>query len=250
MQQQQELIIDEKLSYSKCLSDNFEFSTQTLRDRLNIMASLYPDHAPFIFQQNGGLELTYAELKSRVDIMAKNLWYLGFRPGDRLAFQLPDTVEFIVVLVTCSVLGLISVPIDPNRYDYEIEYMLELSNPKGYILLNSFENIDYFEFFKKICPEIETTVRGQLHCAKFDNLAHVFVIEHLENLDLTTLNDNDSQRVWRFDQISKPNDQFDIQKFQYPKLNPHDPSFMIFTVSFLIIKVKLVLKYSIFLICF
>lgn len=208
--------------------ENFEFSNETIRDRIITMARLYPDHVPFVFEQNGISNLTWADLKRRVEVMAQNLLSLGFKKSDRLAFCFPNTIESIITMLACSYIGVISTPFHPRD---EIEYMIEKSNPKGLVLMTSFDSIFYFRLLKKMCPEIlKCDAKGEFVSEKFKNLTHVFVAKSLENLELVQDTELDCSNLWDFKEIYEENAELSFNKIQLPILNPHDLSFLLFTV--------------------
>lgn len=69
------------VSYSFGSMENYQFLEDTLRDRIDRFAHLYPDHVAYIFAQNGGYHMTYADLKNRVEHVALHLIRLGFKKG-------------------------------------------------------------------------------------------------------------------------------------------------------------------------
>ena len=70
-----------QVSYSLGCAENFTFLEDNLRDRIDLFASLYPDHVAYIFAQNGGYQMTYFDLKLRVERVALHLIRLGFKKG-------------------------------------------------------------------------------------------------------------------------------------------------------------------------
>lgn len=72
---------DPHLSYSSGLAENFTFLECNLRDCIDLFARLHPSHVAYIFAQNGGYQMTYIDLKHRVELTALNLIRLGFKTG-------------------------------------------------------------------------------------------------------------------------------------------------------------------------
>ena len=70
-------------------------------------------------------ELSYAELGAEVARLAASLTYHGVRPGDRVALQLPNSVDFVVGALACLWAGAIFVPVavtdPPGRVDRLVE---------------------------------------------------------------------------------------------------------------------------------
>jgi acyl-CoA synthetase (AMP-forming)/AMP-acid ligase II len=215
--------------------DGYEFLDDTIRDRIDLMARLHPDHVVFVFEQNANLELTYDGLRKRVRQMARNLLKFGFEKGDRLAFQLANTVETIITTLACAYIGVLPVAIDPTFYDFQMEFMLEKANPKGFIIMTSFQEILHFNLFQEMCPELGASKKGQLNSPKFSNLRHVFVAKKLINLTLDQDPNVDYSNVWDFEDIldMNSNEIEEIEEIiEWPKLSQHDPVFMIYTVIF------------------
>lgn len=72
--------------------------------------------------------------------VASALEDLGVRKSDRVAVLIPNQPEFVEVLVGCSVLGAIFVPINTRLAEDEIAYILEDSNPEAFIWDSSLES--------------------------------------------------------------------------------------------------------------
>ncbi len=58
-----------------------------------------------------GRELGFAELGRRVFSLAAGLLKSGLRPGDRVAFTLPNSLEFVELRLACHEAGLVAVPL-------------------------------------------------------------------------------------------------------------------------------------------
>lgn len=226
---------EQQLSHVVTKVNGYHFLNDTIRDRIDIMGSLYADHVVFIFEQNGNMELTYGALRTNVRRMARNLLKYGFKKGDRLAFQLANSVETILTTLACAYIGVLPVAIDPSFYDFQMEFMLEKANPKGFIIMSSFENIFHFNIFKEMCPELEVAKKGELKSAKFGELKHVFVAKRLKNLELAQDPNIDYSNTWDFEDILDLNlfaqcENEAEEVVEWPILNQHDPVFMIYTV--------------------
>src|ERR1039458_3586006 len=57
----------------------------------------------------GTRRLRYAELRIAIDRLAGRLINLGFRPLDRVVFQLPNSIEFVIALFALMRIGVIPV---------------------------------------------------------------------------------------------------------------------------------------------
>lgn len=226
-----ETIVDPVLSHAITKSNEIELVNDTIRVLIDRMATEHPDHVAYVFEQNGGLEITYSELKRRVETMARNLLALGFEKGDRLAFMLPYTVETLIITFSCGYIGVMSVPIDPWWCLQDLEYGLKLINPKGLILTTCFENVYYFRHFKEFCPEIKSCSKGNLVSQTIPGLRHVILARKLENYKLEEEDDEVYNNAWDIDEIMKENSELNKNTIDWPELSSHDLYFMVFTVS-------------------
>ncbi|MFG2550934.1 (2,3-dihydroxybenzoyl)adenylate synthase [Streptomyces sp. NPDC048581] len=95
-----------------------------LGDRLHAAADRAPDTVALV---DGDRRLTYRQLAERADAAALRLAALGLRPDDRLVVQLPNSVEFVILVYGCLRLGVIPVMALPGHRRHEIGYLVEHS---------------------------------------------------------------------------------------------------------------------------
>jgi long-chain acyl-CoA synthetase len=94
-------------------------------------ARYFPNNAAVV---DGERRLTYGELARRVDRLAARLSQQGFVAGDRLAFVLPNGLEFIELTFACCRLGVLAVPINTRYAPPEIDAVIRDATPKGLVL--------------------------------------------------------------------------------------------------------------------
>src|SRR5215469_2977214 len=97
---------------------------------LGLAARYYPDRPGLSCD---GRHATFRELAARVDRIAAELHQRGFRPGDRLAMLMPNSAEYIELVLACSKLGVISVPLNIRYAQAELDEVLEDAKPRGLI---------------------------------------------------------------------------------------------------------------------
>jgi long-chain acyl-CoA synthetase len=95
----------------------------------------YPHHSAVLQE---GKSLTFLELDVRVRRIATALRRRGLQSGDRLAFLMPNGVDYIELVYACSLLGAIAVPINTRSAGAEIDRLLEDSQPRGLIRHSKF----------------------------------------------------------------------------------------------------------------
>jgi long-chain acyl-CoA synthetase len=85
-----------------------------------------------------GAEMTYGELKDKVDRLATALYELGVRKGDRVAVQLPNSPHTVIAFFAALKIGAIVVNTNPIYTPREVQHQLADSGAETMILLNSF----------------------------------------------------------------------------------------------------------------
>src|SRR6266571_9504911 len=93
-------------------------------------ARLFPRHLAVV---DGERRVTYSELAVRVERLARLLVSKGFVAGDRLAFLLPNSLEFVELTFACCRLGVIAVPLNTRYAIPEIDEALRDAEPRGFV---------------------------------------------------------------------------------------------------------------------
>ncbi|MGH7818892.1 MAG: class I adenylate-forming enzyme family protein [Candidatus Binatia bacterium] len=77
--------------------------------------------------------LTWRELDARINRLAQGLLSIGIRPGDRVAYMLRNSIEWIESLAACSKIGAAAVFVSYRYTPPEIEYLV--SNSEAALLV-------------------------------------------------------------------------------------------------------------------
>jgi long-chain acyl-CoA synthetase len=85
-----------------------------------------------------GQAVTFMELDIRVRKIAAALQRRGILSGERLAFLMPNGVDYIELVYACSLLGVIAVPINTRYAAAEVDRLLEDARPHGLIRHSKF----------------------------------------------------------------------------------------------------------------
>jgi len=102
-------------------------------------------------------ELTWAALKNDADAVAAALVRLGVRPGEPVAFQLPNRLEFVTIALGTLRAGAVCEPLMPIFRERELSFMLGSSRARVLFVPGTFRGRDYAEMAAGL-PSVEHVV--------------------------------------------------------------------------------------------
>src|SRR5437868_6980942 len=82
----------------------------------------------------GDERVTFNQLKVRARVFSKHLEMLGVKPGDRVGFYIPNSIDFVAAFFGTSGIGAVIVPINPMLKPDEIAHILSDSHSKAMIV--------------------------------------------------------------------------------------------------------------------
>jgi 2,3-dihydroxybenzoate-AMP ligase len=94
--------------------------------------------------------ISYAELIEASERLADGLYDAGLRNGDRIVVQLPNQVEFAMLYLATSKLGMLPVMALPAHRDAEIGFFLDHVDAVGYAIAPSYRNFDYIAMARRL----------------------------------------------------------------------------------------------------
>ncbi len=99
-----------------------------------------PDRAALV---QGDRRLSYGELVSAIDRLALRLAACGLNPQERVVFQLPNCIEFVIVLFALLRIGVIPILALPAHRRDEIAHILAHAKAVAYIVPDEWRGYDY-----------------------------------------------------------------------------------------------------------
>jgi acyl-coenzyme A synthetase/AMP-(fatty) acid ligase len=207
------------LSYSSTTSD-YHLVPDTIKELIDKRSEDSADKLVYGFPHQGGRNLTFGELKQRVNTISQNMLKMGLNKGDRIALALPNTIELVCSFLAASEIGLVSVLLNPAYQLVEFEYMLKKTGAKALVIYDSFRVLNHMELMKKICPEIESSSPGELKSQRLPDLKHIFVLNSPLVPEKKTY-----KGTWSFDTLVKPSNGV----VEYPYVDIDDPCLILFT---------------------
>lgn len=151
----------------------FKLNKKTIGDMFDETVGKYPNNKALWFQ---GQEETYAELKQKVDSLAKGLIKLGVKPGERVAIWMPNYPEWIYTSLANAKIGAVTVPINIRFRAREVEFILKHSGVSTVVMADKFLTNHFSEILYGLCPGLRTSEPGDLRSDKFTTLKNVICL--------------------------------------------------------------------------
>jgi fatty-acyl-CoA synthase len=116
----------------------------TIGGLLERTASRFPERLAVVscHQQK---RLTWAELSAEADRVARGLWSLGIRRGDRVGLWSTNCIEWVMMHMGCARAGAALVNVNPAYRSHELQYTLQKSHMKALFLWHKDKHADYEE---------------------------------------------------------------------------------------------------------
>jgi long-chain acyl-CoA synthetase len=111
------------------------YPNETLVDALAEHARVKPDGVALRFK---GRSITFRELDTQSNALARSFHAEGVRPGDRIALVLPNCPQFLLAQYAAWKVGAIIAPVNPVYTDRELIEAFEMIEPKLVVVLTPF----------------------------------------------------------------------------------------------------------------
>jgi len=134
-----------------------DWNERLLVDYLDEAAAKVPDRVAIVDFEYGTIrqiELTFSELRRRVDQIAWSLIGLGVRRGDVVSVQLPNWWHFVAVHLACLRIGAVTNPLMPIFRERELSFMLGLAESRVVIVPKMFREFDHEAMIARIRPSL------------------------------------------------------------------------------------------------
>jgi len=116
----------------------------TIGALLEKTASRFPDQ-PGVVSRHQSRRMTWAELSTAADNVARGLWSLGVRHGDRVGVWSTNCIEWIMMHMGCARAGAALVNVNPAYRSHELSYTLTRSRMKALFLWHQDKHANYEE---------------------------------------------------------------------------------------------------------
>ncbi|MET9971150.1 AMP-binding protein [Streptomyces sp. NPDC006356] len=123
---------------------------ETFDQLLRNWARAHPHRTALVHRES---RLSYAELESAADRVARRLARLGIAAGDRVVLQLPNIPEFFAVFFGLQRLGAVPVLALPLHRRSEIVHLCRLSQAVAYVVPDVHQGFDHRELAAEVVKE-------------------------------------------------------------------------------------------------
>lgn len=135
---------------------------RTIAQQAAALAEVDPDFVALI---DGDVSVTRAQALADAEALSAALHARGLRPGDVLAFQVPNWREAMVINLAAAMSGLVVNPIVPIYRDHEVTQMLADCHAAALFVPAAFRKFDYAAMAARIAADLPDlrhvfTVRG------------------------------------------------------------------------------------------
>ena len=136
---------------------------RTIADQADALAQADPGFVALI---EGDTPVTRARIVGDAEALSAALHARGLRPGDVIAFQVPNWREAMVINLAAAMSGLVVNPVVPIYRDREVSLMLADCGARAFFVAASFRNYDFAAMARRIgvnLPDLDHvfTVRGE-----------------------------------------------------------------------------------------
>ena len=121
--------------------------------------------------------LSYSQLATEIDKLARGLLGLGFNKGERIGIWSTNNIEWLLLQMATARIGAILVNINPAYRPKELAYALQRSEVQGLFVIPRFRSSDYIAMLVDLIPELATETSMALGNSDFPKLRKIVVYD-------------------------------------------------------------------------
>jgi fatty-acyl-CoA synthase len=137
----------------------------TIGDLLHRTANRFPDRDAVVSCHQAS-RFTWAELSEQADRVARGLWALGIRKGDRVGLWSTNCIEWMMMHMGTARAGTALVNVNPAYRSHELQYTLTRSRMKALFLWSRDKRADYAAILDRARHNLTLELR---HTVFFDS---------------------------------------------------------------------------------
>ncbi|KAF9404187.1 Fatty-acid-CoA ligase, partial [Podila epigama] len=138
----------------------------------------YGDRLGLVVKHENNLHWTFREFGENVDRVARGLYDLGLRKGDRLAVWMPNNSAWATLQYATAKNGIILVTLNPAYRREELLQTLALVECKALIAVPALKTSNYCELLLDLLPELGHQKPGQLDTKNLPSLRQLILFDN------------------------------------------------------------------------
>ncbi|MCX5310552.1 (2,3-dihydroxybenzoyl)adenylate synthase [Streptomyces sp. NBC_00154] len=103
---------------------------------------------------DGEIRLTYRELAAHADALAVALRERGLHRGDRILVQLPNSWEFVALMLSCFRSGVVPVLVLTAHREHELDYLLRHTEAKLIVVPDRWRDFDHQDLAARLAEAV------------------------------------------------------------------------------------------------
>lgn len=123
-----------------------------------------------------GRRITFEELKTEVDTVARGFIALGVGRNDKVVLWMPNRPEWLFAFFALSRIGAVVVPANTRFRANDLEYVIRQSDSTTLITVDRSGPIEYLTLTQEVIPEIVSASARGFSSASFPELKRVIVL--------------------------------------------------------------------------
>ena len=152
-----------------------ELQNKTLGQWLEHWATVTPNKEYLVYSDRD-LRFTWKEMDERVDRMAKGMMAIGIGHGTHVGLWATNVPDWLTFLYACAKIGAVSVTINTNYKQNELEYLVENADIHTLCITEGVFDGSYIDMVYTMLPELKESQRGYLKSKRFPRMKNVVYI--------------------------------------------------------------------------
>ena len=147
------------------------YAKKTFGALVDTMAERFGTREALVFEDQ---RYTFAEVRERVDEVARGLIELGVKPGDHVALWLLNCPEWIFTMFALARIGAVQVPVNTRFRTHDLAYLLKQSDTRYLITHDVSGPVDYLAMVREV---VALPAHGEVvHDENFPELKRVVIL--------------------------------------------------------------------------
>lgn len=150
-----------------------EIRNITLGQALDEAADRWRDEIGWVFEDK---RVSFEEMRSSSDRVARAFLSAGVRPSDVVAVWLPNLFEFALCEFACARVGAVLAPINTRSKEFEVRHTLSHSRAVLLVMVSTFLKHDFKSTLQRVgvVPELDS---GEMNSSVFHHLKRVISLD-------------------------------------------------------------------------